>query len=414
MSASGRVMKLSGKLLADGSPATVIIEGDRISSVAHGMDREALGGPDIWIAPGFHDLQVNGYGGRDFNAGSWGLADAAGDPGEELAALQRDLARHGTCLFCPTVVTDTVTQMASSLRRIAGAVQQDARLRWAVTGIHIEGPFLSPEDGPRGAHPLEHVQLPSRDLFLRFQDAAHGLIRICTLAPELPGALALIEFLVQNRVVAAIGHTGASAAVIRDAVLAGATVSTHIGNGCHARIPRHDSYIWEQLACDRLIATMIIDGHHIEPSEARVMVRAKGPQRTALISDAVKLGGMPPGTYADGRFEVKPDGSVVLARTPYLAGASALLDTCIANAWRWTDMDLAQAVACATEVPARVLGLASKGRIAAGCDADLTLFRVGSEGPLEIVATIVRGERSDLSDPMKGPPQCQPGPSASH
>lgn len=402
-------MRLAGKLLHDGSTATVIVEAGRIASIRHGIEPDALGGPDVWLAPGFHDLQINGYAGKDFNAGSWGLGEASEDEGEQFAELQRSLARHGTALFCPTIVTDSVEQMEINLRRIARAVAQNARLRKAVTGIHLEGPFLSPEDGPRGAHPLDYVQPPSRDLFLRFQDAAAGLIRMCTLAPELPGALAFIEWLAANGVVAAIGHTGASSAVIRDAVSAGATVSTHIGNGCHARIPRHDSYIWEQLACDRLIATMIIDGHHIEPSEARVMVRAKGPKRTELISDAVKLGGMPPGTYADGKFEVKPDGRIVLAGTPYLAGASALLDTCIANAWRWTDMDLAEAVACATETPARALQLKGKGRIEVGYDADMTLFRVGDEGPLGIVATILGGERidasadpsdaSDLSDP---------------
>lgn len=388
-------MKLTGKLLDDSLPVTVTVEDGRIAHVARETDATALGGPDIWIAPGFHDLQVNGYGGRDFNAGSWGLEASSADPVEELAALQRDLARHGTALFCPTVVTDAPEQMEANLRRIAAAVESNARFRTAVTGVHLEGPFISPEEGPRGAHPVEHIRLPDADLFDRFQDAAHGLIRMCTLAPEMPGALGLIEYLVENGVVAAIGHTGAGAASIRDAVAAGATVSTHIGNGCHASIPRHNSYIWEQLACDELIATLIADGHHIEPAEARVMVRAKRPQAVALISDAVRLAGMPPGLYADGRFEVKADGHIVLTGTPYLAGASALLDTCIVNAWRWTDMDLAQAVACATETPARALRMDRKGRIAVGCDADLTLFRVREDDLMEIVMTVVGGERAD-------------------
>ncbi len=390
-------MKVTGKSITNGATITVAIEGSRIAAVTDGGDTDALGGPDVWIAPGFHDLQVNGYGGHDFNAGSWGL-DTRVEPAEGFALLQRDLAGHGIALFCPTVITDSVEQMAANLRRIAKAVATDAQLRSGVTGIHLEGPFLSPVEGPRGAHPLEHVRGPDIPLFQRLQDAAEGLIRICTLAPELPGALALIEHLVAAGVVAAIGHTGANAKAIRDAVSAGATLSTHIGNGCHAAIPRHDSYIWEQLACDRLTATLIVDGHHIEPAEARVMVRAKRPERIALISDAVMLAGLPPGRYARGRFEVMPDGHIVLTGTPYLAGASALLDTCIVNAWRWTDMDLAQAVACATEVPARVLDLERKGRIAAGFDADLTLFRIAPDGPMEIIATIVGGRRSDGSD----------------
>jgi N-acetylglucosamine-6-phosphate deacetylase len=404
---AGRAYRLTGKLVSDGLPVTVTVEGHLIADVVREADAAALGGSDVWIAPGFHDLQVNGYGGRDFNAGSWGLDAADGSTaGQDFAGLQRDLARHGTALFCPTIVTDAAERMAANLRRIAEAVAGDPCLRHAVTGVHLEGPFLSPEDGPRGAHPVEHVRLPDWDLFQAFQDDADGLIRICTLAPELPGALAFIERLLESGVVAAIGHTGASATTIRDAVSAGATLSTHLGNGCHDRIPRHDSYIWEQLACDDLVATLIVDGHHIEPAEARVMVRAKNassqpsalspqPQasgRVALISDSVKLGGMPPGFYAERRFEVKEDGSIVLAGTPYLAGASALLDVCMVNALQWTDMDLGQVVACVTEVPARVLRLPAKGRIERGYDADMTLFRLADHGPLEVVATVTAGE----------------------
>ncbi|MBM3495808.1 MAG: amidohydrolase family protein, partial [Armatimonadetes bacterium] len=381
-------LRVTGRLIHDGSPVTVTARGGLIVEVAP----SAAPAPNLpWLAPGFHDLQINGYAGRDFNAGSWGLASPVE---HDFAGLQRELARHGTALFCPTIVTDAPKRMGANLRRIADALDQDPLLRRAVTGIHLEGPFLSPEDGPRGAHPAEHVRHPDPELFDGLQDAARGHIRICTLAPELPGALDLIERLVAQGVVAAVGHTGGSPQDIRNAVAAGATLSTHLGNGCHAAIPRHNSYLWEQLACDRLMATLIVDGLHIEPAEARAFVRAKGPGHTALISDAVMLGGMPPGAYADGRFEVMADGRIVLAGTPYLAGASALLDTCVANALRWTDMDLPQVVACVTEAPARALisepgassggsvGMVHKGRIEVGFDADMTLFRTTEVGPI--------------------------------
>lgn len=386
-------MLVCGRDISDSVVRTVHIRDGRIVELTDGVVANAIGGADVWLAPGFHDIQVNGYGGHDFNDGAWGLPPTTTD---DLLQLQDALAAHGTALFCPTVITAELDIMARNLRRIARAMERSRTFRMGVTGIHLEGPFISPEDGPRGAHPLEHVREPDPGAFQRLQDAAAGHIRICTLAPERPGALHFIEMLVEHGIVAAIGHTGAPAAVIRDAITAGATLSTHLGNGCHALIPRHDSYLWEQLACDRLTASFIVDGHHLEPAAARVFVRAKGPQRTILISDAVGLAGMPPGVYDDGRFTVRSDGSVALSGTPYLAGAGFLLDTCIPNACQWCGLTLADAVGCVTTIPARLLRLPDKGRIAVGADADLTLFMTDTNGrdpaKLTVLATITSGE----------------------
>jgi N-acetylglucosamine-6-phosphate deacetylase len=170
-------------------------------------------------------------------------------------------------------------------------------------------------------------------------------------------------------------------------------MSTHLGNGAHSQIRRHPNYIWEQLAHDELYASVIADGHHLPASVIKSFARVKGPEKLALVSDAVSLGGLAPGIYSGGRHEVLPSGKVVLAGTPYLAGAGHLLDTCVANALRFTDLSLAQITRCASTVPARILGMeARKGHLRTGCDADLTLFRVREEGPLEIVATVCAGE----------------------
>jgi len=386
-------MRITGKLCEDGQYSVVTIADNRIISVEPHTENQPgdLGGADVWIAPGFIDTQFNGYGGYNFNRGSWSKGDVSDAAIPRIVELA---ARAGTAMLCPTIFTGHNQGMMESLKSTALAVDTDRDIARALPAIHVEGPYISSEDGARGAHPLEHVRDPDWDEFQRFQEAANGLIKILTLAPERTGALAFIEKATEAGIVISIGHTASTPEQIRDAAQAGARMSTHLGNGSHAMIPRHQNYIWEQLADDRITAGIITDGHHLPPSVAKCFARVKGPSRTVIVSDAVALGGCPPGIYDDGRHEVLPSGKVVLAGTPYLAGAGHLLDTCVANALRFTDLGL-EGVARATATnPARLLGLGNhKGCVAAGYDADLTLFRVPlDEGPLGIVATIVEGK----------------------
>ena len=383
-----------GRRCDTGEVVTLSVAGSRIAGLRPGAG-DGLGGPEWWLAPGFLDLQVNGYGGHDFNLGDENLGDeeeTGGDP-HDFGPLFDALARSGTALVCPTVITHSAARMTAALSRLARALDREPSWARRVPGLHLEGPYLSAEDGPRGAHPPAHVRDPSWDEFRRFQDAAGGRIALCTLAPERPGALPFIERLAASGVAVALGHTAAPPETLRDAVRAGARLSTHLGNGSHARLPRHPNYIWDQLADDDLCATVIADGQHLPASVVKCFARVKGAERLALVSDAVRLGGLPPGRYDGGRHEVLPSGRVVLAGTPYLAGAGALLDVCVANALRFTDLSLAQAVGCVTAVPTRLLGLEGrKGHLTAGHDADLTLFRVPDAGPLEIAATVCAGE----------------------
>ena len=383
-------MRVCGKECETGSVVTVTVEGGRIVRVESGPCEAALGGPEVWLSPAFCDLQLNGYAGHDFNREAWIDASIRSN---DLSALVGIAARTGTALFCPTISTDSPANMLQSLRELARAADADARLGRAVVGVHLEGPYISAEEGPVGAHPPQHVRPPDWEEFQRHQEASGGRVRICTLAPEATGALPFIEKLTETGVVAAIGHTGATPETIRDAVHAGARMSTHLGNGAHSMIRRHPNYIWEQLAHDDLDASIIADGHHLPGSVIKCFARVKGPDRLALVSDAVSLGGLPPGTYCRGQYEVLPTGKIVLAGTPYLAGAGHLLDTCIANAARYVGLTLAQATRCATLTPARILNLdGRKGQLRVGCDADLTLFRLPAEGPLDIVATVCGGE----------------------
>ncbi len=383
-------MKLSGSSTATGELITVHVDDGRITSISSGFTSDAIGGSDVWLAPGFCDLQVNGYGGFDFNVSAWGSGN---EVSSELEPLFQKLAECGTALVYPTFITNSRQAILTGIDRLSKLIESNCFIAAAVPGMHLEGPYISPEDGPRGAHPLEHTRNPDWDEFQRFQDAARGLIKICTLAPELPGAIRFIEQLTLSGVTVALGHTGAEASVIRDAVLAGAKMSTHLGNGAHSVLPRHPNYIWEQMADDALFASIIADGHHLPPSAAKVIARAKGPDKLALVSDAVALGGLKPGRYAEGRYEVLPGGKIVTVGTPYLAGAGHLLDVCVANALRFTDLTLAQAVRSVTAIPARIAGTEStKGHLKVGYDADFTLFRVPVSGPLEIHAVVRYGQ----------------------
>jgi N-acetylglucosamine-6-phosphate deacetylase len=383
-------MNVCGKLCETGEVVTFTITGDKITGWQPGAIEADLGGPDVWLSPGFLDIQLNGYGGYDFNYRAWGGEE---EVSTQLGPLFEKVAQAGTPLLCPTITTNSQAGICQGMSAIADALDSEPRWARSVPGIHLEGPYIASEDGPRGAHPLEHVRDPDWDEFRRFQEAAGGRIKLLTLAPEREGALPFIEKLVASGVVVSLGHTGAEPEVIRDAVRAGARLSTHLGNGAHAQIRRHPNYIWEQLAHDDLYASVIADGFHLPPAVVKSFARVKGPEKLILVSDAVSLGGLPPGIYSEGRHEVLPTGKVVLAGTPYLAGAGHLLDTCLANVLRFSDLSLAQATRCASTIPARLLGLeGQKGHLQVGYDADFTLFRIPDTGPLEIVGTVCSGD----------------------
>lgn len=338
-----------------------------------------------WVAPGLVDLQLNGFGGIDFNAPTLTV--------EQVAEVAASAAKFGVTSFLPTCTTDALDALARSFGVIRRAVDSSSDLAAAIPGIHCEGPFICPEDGPRGAHPREHVRPPDWDVFARLQDAAGGLIKYFTMSPEYDAAPAFIAKAVAAGVRIAIGHTQATSDQIRAAVDAGATLSTHLGNGAHPRIKRHPNYIWDQLADDRLTASLIVDGHHLPPAVVKTMIRAKSPARIFLVSDATGLAGMPPGRYdtALGPVELLPEGKLVVAgQRDLLAGAAAMLPVCVANAVRFADLPWSTALDLAGKQPAAILGRTAE--LAPGAAADLIFFRDPMRtGELVIERTIRRG-----------------------
>ncbi len=323
-------------------------------------------GEERWLSPGFVDLQVNGYRGHDLNAPDMTAST--------VAALVAALRRTGTTAFLPTIVTAPEERMVSALQAIAAACAGDPDIAAAVAGIHVEGPHISPQDGPRGAHPLADVRPPDLALFERWQAACGGMVRMVTLSPHWPGAADYIAALAGRGILVAIGHTDAPPEAVAAAAAAGATLSTHLGNGIAAMLPRHPNIIWAQLADDRLTATFIGDGHHLPPDTLKAMIRAKGIERAVLVSDVTALGGMPAGLYRQpigGDVELTRDGRLGVRGTPYLAGAARSLGDGVAVAAGIVGMEVA--LQLATRNPGRILG-DGRGDFVVGRPVDLVRF----------------------------------------
>jgi N-acetylglucosamine-6-phosphate deacetylase len=307
--------------------------------------------------PGLFDLQVNGFCGVDFNS-------PLTTPDDVVRTI-RALRAVGVTRFLATLITSPFERFAKCAEILTRSPHPE------LAGIHMEGPYVSPDGGTRGAHPREHVIGASIHDFSRRQEAARGQIKLVTLAPDAPGALPLIEHLVATGVRVAIGHTGASPEQIRDAVKAGATLSTHLGNGCASSLARHPNFIWEQLAADDLFASLIVDGHHLPPATVKVMVRAKSPVRTLLVTDATAAAGRPPGTYElNGEKVVLSEGGrVAQPGKPWLAGSALTLDRAVANTVKFTGLPVEPVLHMASTQPAKYLGLQTSGWITADWDA---------------------------------------------
>jgi N-acetylglucosamine-6-phosphate deacetylase len=366
----------------------------RFSDLIESVDPLLSGSSDfIYVTPGWIDLQVNGFAGVDYNSPS--------SSHEEIARSIRAILQTGVTRFFPTVITGSPEDMSGALANLARAKEAT----WegaAMEAFHLEGPYISPEDGPRGAHPARWVRPPDLDEFHRFQEAARGNIRLVTLSPEWPDAPRFIEALVGEGVVVSIGHTRATSEEISAAVNAGATLSTHIGNGAHPILPRHPNYIWEQLAEDRLAASFIVDGIHLAPSFLKVALRAKGLERALLVTDAVMPAGCAPGEYKLGEVDVElhSDGSVRLLGGTRLAGSALRMDRALQNVIRIAGLSLREAITLATRNPARIGRIASRQRgLNPGERADLVRFRFhDATGEIEVLETFLSGHRVGAGD----------------
>jgi N-acetylglucosamine-6-phosphate deacetylase len=367
-----------------GKPVRIEIINGLIGSIVEekGSKNEDL---HLFVAPGFIDNQINGFAGVDFSGANLSTDD--------VNFAVRALWREGVTSFLPTLITNFHDNLIKNLKILYEALCRDEQIRDSIPGFHLEGPYISPEEGFRGCHPLKYIRKPSWEDFLLYQKAAGGKIIQITIAPEMEGAMEFISLCARNGIVVALGHTNASSEKIQQAVDRGARLSTHLGNGCANLIHRHKNPIWPQLANDLLTTSVIADGHHLLPEELQVFYKVKGPDKIILTSDVIYLSGMAPGKYMFLESEVilTQEGMLLNPELHCLAGASFPLKKGIENMMKFTDCSLKNAINMATGNVATLYGLDNRGKIFPGKRADLILFeREGNQ--LKIDKTYLSGK----------------------
>jgi N-acetylglucosamine-6-phosphate deacetylase len=383
---AGRILTPDEEL----NDSIIVVEGSRIAAIGH---RDEIRVPadavdyvaaEMTVVPGFVDVHIHGAGGHDVMEGT----------ARALDRIAATVARHGTTSLVATTVTAPIEETCHSLEGIARYIrnheelrepQENAKLAAEFVGIHLEGPFIS--KARRGVHPPDSIARPSVEVLQKFLDAADGLVKIVTIAPEIPGACELIEYAVAAKIVAAIGHTDADYDQARAAIQAGARHAVHMYNAMRPFAHRDPGVVGAILTDPEVTAEIIADGVHVAGPTIQVLLGCKGFDTVLLVSDGIAATGMPDGNYRLGNFEVTVRDGVARNSEGKLAGSTLTLD----RALRYLvalGVPLKEAVRMATVLPARRLGLAGKkGIIAVGADADL----VALTPDLRVAGVMTRG-----------------------
>lgn len=365
-----------------GEPVRIEIRDGLISSIT--SVGQLLEGGDVYIAPGLIDNQVNGYIGVDFSEDSVNV--------NSLQRVVKEINKDGVTSFIPTFITNSHEKLIRNFRNFSAALKAGS-VEESIPGFHLEGPYISPENGYFGTHPVEFVRKPSWDEFLEYQEAAEGRIVEVTVAPEIEGVMDFISQCSKNGILVSIGHSNASAGQVNEAVKRGAVMATHLGNGLANMIDRHRNPIWPLLANEKITPSIIADGNHLLPEQLQVFYRIKGPDNIFLVSDVSPLIGMPPGRYNYMGSEVMytPDGYLRNLKMNCLAGASQPLKLGVENMMLFTGCTLANAVNMASKNVSKTIRLGDRGLLSVGMRADLILFGFENR-KIGIRATIVRGK----------------------
>ena len=358
-----------------GANAEVVVDGPRIDAVDPpdgGHADNVIDARDCWVLPGFVDLQVNGAGGVD-------LATEPTRVGEVAAFL----VQCGVTSFMPTVISSSVAETQAALAAITEWSHRQPQAAARSLGVHLEGPFLNPVRA--GAHPVHRLRQPSLEAIDGWRrDTGVAMV---TIAPELPLAGAVIERLVSTGVVVCTGHSDASAADMRAAIAAGVTGVTHLFNAMSPISARSPGAAGATLADSGLIAGLIVDGLHVDPTMVRLAWRALGPNRIALVTDAISALGLPHGAYRVGETSVIVDATGARTSAGVLAGSVLRFDEAVRNLIAFTGCALAEASIASSATPARLARRSDIGRLVPGCAADIVLL----DKQLQVAATIVDG-----------------------
>lgn len=372
--------KIEGLLYSNKQKIALEIENGFICDIKTIEKFDDATAADQFIAPGLFDNQVNGAAGIEFSKPDLSIQD--------MLKAVRMIKKDGTTTFIPTLITASKKSLLQSFSNLSSTLE-NSEVAKSVPGFHLEGPYISPVDGFRGAHNLKDVRKPDWDEFQELNEAAKGKIIQVTLAPEIEGATKFIKKCVQNNIVVSLGHHNGSAKDIKNAVDMGAKTVTHLGNGLANSINRFNNPLWAQLADDRLMCSCIVDGFHLQAEMVKVFYRAKTSERIILTSDMTMLAGMPPGNYIWNESDVvlTEDGIIKLPSKNCFAGASLPLRTGVENIMKFTDCSLGEAIDMASKNPAQLYGFDKLGSIKIGNRADLNLFKL-ENGKIKLSETI--------------------------
>jgi N-acetylglucosamine-6-phosphate deacetylase len=329
-----------------------------------------VGDNPLYLAPGFFDNQVNGFAGVSFAFGDSDLTP------EGIEKATRELWKKGVTTYLPTLTTNSIEVLTGNFRILAQAMQ-NKNLLGSIPGFHLEGPYINPEDGYRGAHPKQFVKLPDWNEFMNLYEASGKKILQITLSPEMEGALDFITKCSQAGIVVALGHHNADMKTVTAAIDRGAKIATHLGNGAANMINRHYNPFWPQLADDRLHISIIGDGFHLLPEEIKVFYKVKGVDKTIITSDVTHYAALEPGEYKTSTgetIELTKDGMLRLPAQNVLYGSASPITKGVGYVMKVTGCTLADAVQMASTNPARLYNLTDRGLLEPGKRADLVLF----------------------------------------
>jgi N-acetylglucosamine-6-phosphate deacetylase len=364
-----------------GLPIIITIKEGLISDISYGEASQ----DNCWIGPGLVDIQVNGYHGIDFNRLPL--------ENRSIVQLSKKLWKEGITTYFPTIITNEEKTTEELLKKISEAIYLN-ETKGTIGGIHLEGPFISLQNGPRGAHNRSYIQSPNWSIFEKWQLSSDNNIKIVTMSPEWQESASFINKCVGSGIKVAIGHTAANTEQISEAVNLGASLSTHLGNGCHQELPRHPNYIWDQLAEVDLWTSLIGDGFHLPDSVLRV-IKAIKENKAFLISDSTELAGMPCGSYKShigSDVELTEGRKLHIKNNPnILAGSAMTLKQTVERLYARRVFPFWEIWDMASVIPSSYLGLPTSKGLTIGSPADIVVFKKYQKS-INIIKTIKSGD----------------------